>query len=50
MHGGAWDLACYARNEVLYNRLDRLQVPEREVIWIKITPNKLPIESVDVYY
>ena len=24
MHGRAWDVACYVRNDVLYKRLDRL--------------------------
>ena len=41
-HGRAGGVACYVRNDVLYKRLDSLEVPELEVIWIKIMPNKLP--------
>ena len=41
-HGRAGGVACYVKNDVLYKRLDSLEVPELEVIWIKIMPNKLP--------
>ena len=41
-HGRAGGVACYVRNDVLYKRLDSLEVPELEVIWIKIMPTKLP--------
>ena len=41
-HGRAGGVACYVRNDVLYKRLDSLEVPELEVIWIKIMPKKLP--------
>ena len=42
MHGRAGGVACYVRNDVLYKRLDSLEVSELEVIWIKITPKKMP--------
>ena len=32
MHGRAGGVACYVRNDVLYKRLDSLEVPELEVI------------------
>ena len=41
-YGRAGRVACYVRNDVLYKRLDSLEVPELEVIWIKIMPKKLP--------
>ena len=41
-HGRAGGVACYVRNDVLYKRLDSLEVPELEVIWIKIKPTQLP--------
>ena len=41
-HGRAGGVACYVKNDVLYKRLDSLEVPELEVIWIKIMPKKLP--------
>ena len=41
-HCHAGGVACYVRNDVVYKRLDSLEVPELEVIWIKIMPTKLP--------
>ena len=41
-HGRAGGVACYVRKYVLYKRLDSLEVPELEVIWIKIMPKKWP--------
>ena len=43
-HGRAGGVACYGpiRNDVSYKRLDSSEVPELEVIWIKIMPKKLP--------
>ena len=41
-HGRAGGVACYVRNDVLYKRLDSLEVPELEVICIKIMPTNLP--------
>ena len=38
----AGGVACYARNDISYERLGSLEVLELEVIWIKITPKKLP--------
>ena len=47
-HGRAGGVACYIRNDVLYKRLDRLEVPELEVIWIKIMPKNC-LERFHVY-
>ena len=48
MHGRAGGVACYLRNDVLYKRLDSLEVPKLEVIWIKIT-QKNCLERFHVY-
>ena len=48
MHGRAGHAACYVRNDALYRKLDSLEVPELEVIWIKITPKKC-LERFHVY-
>ena len=34
IHCRAGGVACYVRNDVLYKRLDSLEVPELEDIWI----------------
>ena len=48
-HGRAGGVVCYIRNNVLYNRLNDLEVDEFEVIWIKIMPKKYPENYSHVY-
>ena len=41
-HGRAGGVACYIRNDLMYKRLNDMEVHDLEVMWIKVMPKKTP--------
>ena len=41
-HGRAGGVACYIKNELMYKRLNDIDVHDLEVMWIKVMPKKTP--------
>ena len=41
-HGRAGRVACYIRNDLMYKRLNDMEVHDLEVMWIKVMPKKTP--------
>ena len=39
-HGRAGGVACYIRNDLMYKRLNDMEVHDLEVMWIKVMPKK----------
>ena len=41
-HGRAGGVACYIRNDLMYKRLNDMEVHDLEARWIKVMPKKMP--------
>ncbi|KAK2150960.1 hypothetical protein NP493_2693g00001 [Ridgeia piscesae] len=49
-HGRAGGVACYIRNDLMYKRLNDMEVHDLEVMWIKVMPKKTPRTLVACFY
>ena len=49
-HGRAGGVACYIRNDLMYKRLNDMEVHDLEVMWIKVMPKLLCILVACLYY
>ena len=41
-HGRAGGVACYIRNDLMYKRLNYMEVHDLEVMWMQVMPKKTP--------